>query len=146
MPDFTPLTPGQSAALVRFAARHGRAWKVQLRAAWMDSSAEPGLHRLRNTHGPSWLAAFKLEAPATPDFTAYAHPVLAVPCPDCRRREGRWCVRPSGHQAMDLHDARRAAADRAFVDQHGPKASVEFVDGRRMVNPLGRAGIRPKPE
>ena len=47
---------------------------------------------------------------------------------------------------MDLHAARRASADRAFIDQHGPKASLALVDGRWTVDPLGRAGIRPRQE
>lgn len=38
-------------------------WKAKLTAAWMTGS-EPGLlHRLRNTHGPAWLASFEFPAP-----------------------------------------------------------------------------------
>jgi hypothetical protein len=47
---------------------------------------------------------------------------------------------------MDLHAARRTAADRAFLEQHGATASLALVDGRWTVDPLGRAGIRPRPE
>jgi hypothetical protein len=47
---------------------------------------------------------------------------------------------------MDLHAARRTTADRAFIDRHGPNASLALVDGRWTVDPLGRAGIRPRPE
>lgn len=54
------------------------------------------------------------------DFTAHAHPVLAVVCPDCRADVGAWCKRPSGHKAMDLHKARKIAADRAWEDGNFP--------------------------
>jgi hypothetical protein len=47
---------------------------------------------------------------------------------------------------MDLHTARRTVADRAFMEQHGPEASISLVDGRWTVDPLGRTGIRPRPE
>ena len=63
-----------------------------------------------------------------PDFTTHKHPVLAVPCPDCRAAGGAWCTRPSGHRAADLHLSRRMAADRVFVAQHGPDATIRFDD------------------
>ena len=59
------------------------------------------------------------------DFTAHTHPVLAVACPDCRKRSGAMCIRPSGHRASDFHMSRKAEADRAFIDRHGPDASIE---------------------
>ncbi|PZX14225.1 hypothetical protein LX81_03024 [Palleronia aestuarii] len=61
-----------------------------------------------------------------PDFTIHTHPVLAVPCPDCRAATGAWCKRPSGHRAADLHRARKEAADRVFISQHGPDATIRF--------------------
>ncbi|CTQ34438.1 zinc finger domain-containing protein [Jannaschia rubra] len=80
------------------------------------------------------------------DFTAYPHPVLAVPCPDCRRRAGAWCQRPSGHKASDFHLARKAEADRAFIERHGPDASIVRTAGGWSIDPRGRVGIRPTPE
>lgn len=47
--------PKQQAALAAFAAVHGRRWKAELHRQWEAASAEPELHRLRNTHGPTWL-------------------------------------------------------------------------------------------
>lgn len=38
------------------------------------------------------------------------HPGLEAPCPDCRAPVGRWCTRPSGHKAQQLHKARYLAA------------------------------------
>ena len=38
------------------------------------------------------------------------HPVTRVPCPACPAEAGQWCVRPSGHQAAELHAAREQAA------------------------------------
>ncbi len=96
---------------------------------------------------PSWLVSpQQIDAAPVPDFTAWAHPVLAVSCPTCRRRVGQWCARPSGHRAMDLHAARRAKADRASMERYGTSASLALVDGRWIVDPMGRAGIRPRPE
>jgi hypothetical protein len=54
------LTQEQLTALHAYAAQHGRCWKQELRWQWMDASAEPVLHQLRNSHGPSWLIAFRL--------------------------------------------------------------------------------------
>ncbi|WP_435521585.1 zinc finger domain-containing protein [Aquamicrobium terrae] len=44
------------------------------------------------------------------------HPVTRVPCPTCQAPAGRWCRRPSGHRAADLHvDRERAALAVAFL-------------------------------
>lgn len=80
-----------------------------------------------------------------PDFTAHKHPVLAVRCPDCGKAAGLWCIRPSGHRASDLHLARRAEADRVFIDQHGIDASIIRLGEAWVIDPQGRANIRPKP-
>ena len=79
------------------------------------------------------------------DFTAHTHPVLAVACPDCRKRSGAMCIRPSGHRASDFHLSRKAEADRAFIDRHGPDASIEDLPDGWTIDPQGRVGIRPKP-
>jgi len=50
----------QQAALAAFAALHGRRWKAELRRQWEAASTEPELHRLRNTHGPTWLDRYRL--------------------------------------------------------------------------------------
>jgi hypothetical protein len=43
-------------------------------------------------------------------------PALEVECPDCHKRVGAWCARPSGHRAMTLHAAReRLAMERGFL-------------------------------
>lgn len=81
-----------------------------------------------------------------PDFTAHRHPVLTVRCPECDRAPGVWCRRPSGHRASDLHQRRYTEADRAFVDQHGPDASVARDDDGWLIDPRGRVGIRPRAE
>lgn len=59
--SFPELTPADHAALRAFAARHGRNWKARLRDQWIAASAAPELHRLRNSHGPAWLATFSLD-------------------------------------------------------------------------------------
>ena len=53
------LTIEQMTALRTFSIENGRCWKARLRAHWMDASASPILHGLRNSHGPSWLVAFR---------------------------------------------------------------------------------------
>jgi hypothetical protein len=55
-----PLTREQEGALKRFAKAHGRTWKHVLWAQWMQASAEPVLHALRNSHGPNWLATYRI--------------------------------------------------------------------------------------
>lgn len=54
------LTTEELAALQTFAAVHGRRWKAALRDQWMNASATPVLHRLRNQLGASWLKRFRL--------------------------------------------------------------------------------------
>lgn len=81
-----------------------------------------------------------------PDFTAHKHPVLAVRCPDCGGAPGLWCRRPIGHWAMDFHLSRKAAADRVFIEQHGPDASIIRYGDSWIIDPEGRVGIRPQPE
>ncbi len=60
--DYPPLMLSQVEALRAYARRHGRTWKAELRAEWMRASAEPLLHGLRNSHGPSWLKGYALAA------------------------------------------------------------------------------------
>lgn len=76
------------------------------------------------------------------DFTAYIHPVLAFACPDCGKRAGAWCIGSNGHMARHLRRSRKAEADRVFIDQHGPDASIERVQGSWVIDPQGRAHIR----
>ena len=80
------------------------------------------------------------------DFTAYLHPVFAVACPVCGKGVGAWCQRPSGYRAGDFHLARKAEADRVFIEQHGPDASIERTADGWAIDPRGRVGIRPRPE
>ncbi|MBM3606623.1 MAG: hypothetical protein FJX25_18515 [Alphaproteobacteria bacterium] len=55
------LTAEERKALRTFATEHGRCWKAELRTQWMNATASPILHRLRNRLGPSWLARFRLD-------------------------------------------------------------------------------------
>ncbi|HET6417261.1 MAG TPA: hypothetical protein VFG22_13275 [Polyangiales bacterium] len=55
---FPELTDEEAETVRAYAEANGAEWKARLRSAWMRS-AEPGiLQRLRNTHGPSWLAQY----------------------------------------------------------------------------------------
>lgn len=58
---FEPLTAEQKDALRAFAQQNGRLWKEKLSDKWYSASADPILHGLRNTHGPSWLAKLVLD-------------------------------------------------------------------------------------
>jgi len=60
--DYPPLMLAQVEALRAYARRHGRTWKAELKTEWMRASAEPLLHGLRNSHGPSWLKGYALAA------------------------------------------------------------------------------------
>ncbi|WP_300043324.1 hypothetical protein [uncultured Paracoccus sp.] len=73
------------------------------------------------------------------DFTAYRHPVLAVPCPTCAAAAGAWCRRPSGHKAAQLHNERRADADSAFILQHGTFAAIRRDGTAWIIDAHGRA-------
>lgn len=57
---YGPITDEQTAALRDYAKEHGRFWKAQLNLDWLDARASPPLQQLRNSHGPSWLADYKL--------------------------------------------------------------------------------------
>ena len=48
-------------------------------------------------------------------MSEYKSPYMAVPCPSCGAKVGRWCKRPSGHSgpAVAFHAARRQAAKEA---------------------------------
>lgn len=73
------------------------------------------------------------------DFTAYKHPALAVSCPNCGRRAGAMCRRPSGHKASGFHAKRKAEADRRFIAQHGAHASIERTAEGWRIDPAGRS-------
>lgn len=60
-PDYPPLLQEQRIVLRAYAAEHGRRWKEYLLAEWIKATADPLLHRLRNTHGPTWLLAYRLD-------------------------------------------------------------------------------------
>lgn len=54
-------SPAEVAALRAFANAHGRYWKAELRRQWMNASASPTLHHLRNRLGPAWLCGYRLK-------------------------------------------------------------------------------------
>ena len=58
--DYPPLTLAQVAALHAYARDRGRTWKTKLWTEWMNATAKPLLHHLRNTHGPAWLNKLSL--------------------------------------------------------------------------------------
>lgn len=68
------------------------------------------------------------------DFTAYRHPVLAVPCPECKARPGAVCVRPSGHNvfAHGHHAARKRHADEVHEQQRDPDI-VNTAGGKQTI-------------
>ncbi|QWW77517.1 MULTISPECIES: SANT/Myb-like DNA-binding domain-containing protein [Hyphomicrobiales] len=61
-----PLTEEEEQALQAYAAKHGRRWKSVLNHVWMGGAPYDdggALRRLRNSHGPSWLHAYRLPKP-----------------------------------------------------------------------------------
>jgi len=60
--EYRPLTTEETSALTRYAAAHGRTWKASLQHDWMTAALTGPIHALRNSHGPSWLVAYKLPA------------------------------------------------------------------------------------
>ena len=81
------------------------------------------------------------------------HPVTRAPCPVCRVGVGRWCLRPSGHRAAELHVDRERAALASGVLQKCPGPSrartpktVEQLMFDQSTPPL-KAGAHPlKPQ
>ena len=57
---YPPVAQADLDRLRRYADQHGRLWKSRLWGEWVNASAEPALHALRNTHGPTWLEQFHL--------------------------------------------------------------------------------------
>lgn len=60
------LSSADVAALVQYAASHGRTWKAKLRADWENGRCQGELQMMRNTFGPSWLASVDLRALRAP--------------------------------------------------------------------------------
>ena len=77
------------------------------------------------------------------DFEAHRHPVLAVGCPDCGKRPGVMCYRPSGHNASDFHRRRKDLADAMFITQHGEQASIERTAEGWRIDPFGFRAAQP---
>lgn len=67
------------------------------------------------------------------DFTAFRHPVLAVPCPDCDARPGIGCKRPSGHNVWGQpHATRKRLAD-AVHEHQGDPAIINTTGGKQVI-------------
>jgi len=58
--QYEPLTPEELQAIRSFADYAGRTWKADLLHAWERASMPGLLHKLRNSHGPTWLVNFRL--------------------------------------------------------------------------------------
>jgi hypothetical protein len=56
----SPLTPNQHVAVTSYALANGENLKDRLAADWRDGRSEGELQRLRNSHGPAWLAIYSL--------------------------------------------------------------------------------------
>lgn len=58
-----PLTDPQQFTISLFAQLEGHNWKSKLREMWETGTVDESyqtLYRLRNSHGPSWLDAYRL--------------------------------------------------------------------------------------
>jgi hypothetical protein len=66
---FPDLTARQVASLEAYRREHGRTWKATLRQIWMEGGAHIRhdddvahvVYALRNSHGPTWLIAYRPE-------------------------------------------------------------------------------------
>ena len=54
-PNLNDLDLNQRAAIVAFAAEHGRTWKTQLLEGWAKATQTGPLQQSRNEFGPAWL-------------------------------------------------------------------------------------------
>ncbi|MFK0278616.1 SANT/Myb-like DNA-binding domain-containing protein [Ensifer sp. NPDC090286] len=99
-----PLTAEEEQVIQAYVVKHGSRWKSILNRVWMGGPPyDDGgtLRRLRNSHGPSWLHAYRLPKPRPEETTGSDHQpdapetcsvgrrfrVQASPCnPKCRER------------------------------------------------------------
>lgn len=58
------ISTEQEQALRQFAKANGRTWKAKLNVLWERAAAPVVLHQLRNSHGPSWLASYRISQEA----------------------------------------------------------------------------------
>ena len=131
MADLTPSTPQRFPSLCHLALRRSSGWRTRLDITWLDA-------RVLLSGGPPWPSGLQIDAPPALDFTIWAHPVLAVPCPTCGAGVGARCVRPSGHESLNLHALRCLRADHAFLERHGTGARLAFVaPGQWLIDPCG---------
>lgn len=56
------ISAEQELALQQFAKANGREWKAKLNSLWQRAAAPVALHQLRNSHGPSWLASYRVKS------------------------------------------------------------------------------------
>ncbi len=64
-----------------------------------------------------------------PNFTAFKHPVLAVPCPTCQSQAGSGCDIMQDHWSRDYHLERKQLAGQMFCNQYGADAEICRVKG-----------------
>jgi len=67
-PGKKPISDEQALELVKFAEVEGRRWKSALSGLWMRAAANPLLHQLRNSHGPTWLQGVRINASGEGSF------------------------------------------------------------------------------
>jgi|SRR5882724_13204734 len=105
--------PKQYAALLAYAASHGRTWKAQLNHAWMTGQYDAGddssaLQQVRNSFGPSWLVRFKLPRQTHTRLKAWPLIKLAMqhgfaiqssPC------LGTYLVRSADHATLTIQES-----------------------------------------
>jgi hypothetical protein len=109
------LTADEEQAIRQYAERKGRCWKQALSDAWMRAS-EPGLlQSIRNSHGPAWLAGYRLPTSRLP---------LEHPCGHCGLREGAGaaclCL-----ECNDVADAQGENDDIYDIDKAHRDATME---------------------
>ena len=127
---YAPITPGDLDALRRYADKHGRRWKLQLWGEWMNASAEPTLHALRNSHGPTWLDQFRwpTPAPSGPCDTSAGQRVLDVSGGHLTAATWTWL----DDQTAD--DVVRDPANRAYAILGGRTRQGWFLRAEEVVN------------
>lgn len=82
---------------------------------------------------------FRPPAPEGPPparrYTAFRHPMLAVPCPSCAQPAGSPCLRPGGRRAVTMHVARRCLMQHLFRIDHGEEARLVQTGSGWIIEP-----------
>mgnify|MGYP005988872461 CR=1 FL=1 len=116
------------AALYIFRTQHGKGWRYALSNAWMRGSEPGSLQRLRNTHGPAWLATvIPLDGPDT--YVAMTEAAMSLEHPAEVATALAHVMRFS--DALELTQEQQDTLNsRAFAELHTERTAARTTGGK----------------